>query len=221
VKIIRVPCTGRVDLGFIHRAFSNGEDGVFIGGCWPGECHYVTEGNIDALANVHIYRKLLQQIGVRPERLRLEWIAASEGTRYAELMNDFVKELKGLGRLGAGGIEGIDGVALKAKLAAVKRLIPYIKLVERERLRGPVRKEAALSAFYASDETNRLFHDLVADKLALSQIMLLLREGPLSTGQIAETLKLSPSEVSRHMNSSSRQGLVQYDVSRQRYALAF
>ena len=218
MKIIRVPCTGRVDLGFIHRAFSNGEDGVFVGGCWPGECHYVTEGNLDALGNMHLYRKLLQRIGVRPERLRLEWIAASEGTRYAELMNDFVKQLRELGPLGQG--EGIDGAALRAKLDAVGRLIPYVKLVERERLRGPVRKEAALSAFFASDETNRLFDDLIADKLAVSQIMLLLRQGPLSTGEIAQSLKLSPSEVSRHMNSSSRHGLVQYDVSRQRYALA-
>ena len=83
MKIIRVPCTGRVDLGFIHRAFSNGEDGVFVGGCWPGECHYVTEGNLDALGNMHLYRKLLQRIGLRPERLhsrdglRSEWAATS------------------------------------------------------------------------------------------------------------------------------------------------
>ena len=70
-------CTGRVDLAFIHRAFLNGADGVFIGGCWPGECHYITEGNYDALATVHLYRKLMEHIGVRPERLRLEWVAAS------------------------------------------------------------------------------------------------------------------------------------------------
>ncbi|MBK5102493.1 MAG: hydrogenase iron-sulfur subunit, partial [Desulfobacteraceae bacterium] len=52
-KIIRVMCTGRIDLSFVLRAFSNGADGVFIGGCWLGECHYVTEGNYDALFNMH------------------------------------------------------------------------------------------------------------------------------------------------------------------------
>jgi len=211
-------CTGRIDLAFIHRAFSNGADGVFIGGCWPGECHYVTEGNYDALGNVHLYRMLLRRIGVRPERLRIEWLAASEGTRYAEVMNDFVKELKALQALGEG--EGIDEAGLKSKLDAVGRLIPYLKLVERERLRAPSRSEKAYREFYASEETNRLFDALIADKLATGQILSLLRERPLSTGEISEILKLNPSEVSRHMSSSSRQGLVQYDVERQRYVLA-
>jgi len=114
------------------RAFSNGTDGVFIGGCWPGECHYITEGNYLALSNVHLVRKLLAHIGVNPERLRLECISASEGIRFAEVMNDFSKKLKALGPLGKG--EGIDENGLKFKLEAVRNLIPYIKLVERGRL---------------------------------------------------------------------------------------
>jgi coenzyme F420-reducing hydrogenase delta subunit len=211
-------CTGRVDLSFILRAFANGADGVFIGGCWPGECHYVTEGNYDALANMHLCKKLMEQIGLSPERLRLEWIAASEGTRFAEVMNDFVTTLKELGPLGDG--EGPDGSGLKAKLEAVNRLVPYIKLVERERLRAPVKTEEAYNAFYSSDEVNRLFNELIADKLVISRILLLLEQSPLSTGEIAEVLSLNPSEVSKHINSSSRQGLVKYDVDRKCYALA-
>ena len=211
-------CTGRVDLAFILRAFSNGTDGVFIGGCWPGECHYITEGNYDALSNVHICRKLLEHIGVNPERLRLEWISASEGSRFAEVMNDFSKKTKELGPLGKG--EGIDDNGLKFKLEAVNKLIPYIKLVERERLRVPVKSEEVYNKFFTSDEVNRLFNELIGDKLAISQIMLLLRERPLSTGEISELLGLNPSDVSRHMNSTSRQGLVRYDESRKRYALA-
>ncbi len=70
-------CTGRVDLSFVLRAFSNGADGVYVGGCWPGECHYVTEGNYDALFNMHLGRKLLEHIGLNPKRLRLEWTASS------------------------------------------------------------------------------------------------------------------------------------------------
>ena len=59
-------CTGRVDLAFMLRTFSNGKGGVFIGGCWPGECHYVTEGNYHALGLMHLARKLLQKTGVKP-----------------------------------------------------------------------------------------------------------------------------------------------------------
>ena len=218
IKIIRVMCTGRVDLAFILRAFLNGADGVLVGGCWPGECHYVTEGNYDALGNMHLCRKLLEHIGVIPERLRLEWISASEGVRFAEVMNDFVEKLKELGPLGKG--EGIDGNDLKLKLEAINKLIPYIKLVEREKLRVPVKSEEAYNKFYASNEANRLFKELIADKLAISQIMLLLGEKSLSTGEISEILGLNPSDVARYINSSSKQGLGRDDVNRMCYALA-
>ena len=191
---------------------------MFIGGCWPGECHYVTEGNYDALSNMHISRKLLKHIGVNPERLRLEWISASEGNRFAEVMNDFGKKMKELGVLGKA--EGIDKNRLKLKLEAINKLIPYIKLVERERLRLPSKSEEAYNKFYTSDEVSSLFNELISDKLAISQIVLLLKESPLSTREISEILGLNPSEVSRHMNSSSRQGLVRYDVNSKCYALA-
>ncbi len=209
-------CTGRVDLSFILRALSKGADGVFIGGCWPGECHYITEGNYDALANLHLCRKLLQRVGVDTGRLRLEWVAASEGSRFAEVMDNFVGTLEGLGPLGADGGDS----ALKGKLAAVERLVPYIKLVERERLRTPARDEEAVNAHYTSDEINRLFDELVGSKLVTSQILSLLGEGPRSTSQIAEHLELAPSEVSRHMKNTSRQGLVRFDVDQNRFVLA-
>jgi F420-non-reducing hydrogenase iron-sulfur subunit len=207
-----------VDLAFIHRAFSRGADGVFVGGCWPGDCHYVTQGNYDALGNQYLYRALLRHIGVRPERLRLEWIAASEGTRYAELMNEFVGELRALGPLGAS--EGLAPEQLAARLEAVGRLLPYLKLVERERLRAPVRTEEGVRRFYESEEVVRLLDELLAEKLALSQIVALLREQPLSTVEISARLAMSPSEVARHMSASSRQGLVRYDPERRCFALA-
>ena len=211
-------CTGRVDLAFVIRAFLNGADGVFIGGCWPGECHYVTEGNYDALGNIHLCKKIFSQIGVNPERLKLEWIAASEGSRFAESMNDFVSNIKRLGSLGES--EGIKENRLKSKFEAVNKIVPYIKLVERERLRAPFKSEEAYSEFYTSDEINRLFKELISDKLIISQIILLLEKKPLSTLEISNILSLNPSEVSRYMNSTSRQGLVKYDTKFNCYALA-
>ena len=208
-------CTGRVDLAFILRAFSNGADGVFIGGCWPGECHYITEGNYLALSTMHLSRKLLALIGVNPERIRLEWISASEGIRFAEVMNEFSIKIRELGPLGKD--EGTDKDELTSKLEAVKNLVPYIKLVERERLRVPVKSEEEYNKFFTSNEVDRLFKELIVDKLEMSQIMTLLREKPLSTGEISETLGLDPSEVARHLNSSARQGLIEFDESQMRF----
>ncbi len=191
---------------------------MFVGGCWPGECHYTTEGNYHALGMMLLARKLLKHIGVNPERLRLEWISASEGIRFAEVMNDVAKKVQALGPLGKS--EGISENALKLKLEAVKHLLPYIKLVERERMRVLFDTVEDYNRFYASEEGDRLFRELIADKLAMSEIMLLLRERPLSSGEISERLGLNPSEVSRHLNSSVRQGIVKFDKSEQRFSTA-
>jgi coenzyme F420-reducing hydrogenase delta subunit len=211
-------CTGRVDLAFILRAFKQGADGVFIGGCWPGECHYVTEGNYDVLKNVHIAKKMLEKIGINPDRLRLEWISASEGMRYAEVMNEFGKRLKELGALGKG--EGIDEHSLKLRMEAAYNLVPYVKLVERERIRQRFKTEEEYDAYFASEELESLFNTLVTDNLAVSQMTLLLKEKPLSTAEIASALNLTAADVNRHIKSSSRKGLVKYDEGLNAYALA-
>ena len=211
-------CTGRVDIAFVLRAFTNGADGVIVAGCWPGECHYVTEGNYDTLFNMLFTKKLLEQVGINPDRLRLEWIAASEGSRYAEVMNDFGKKLKDLGPLGKG--EGLDKRTMKLKLEAVTMLIPYAKLVERERLRVRFKTEQEYLDYFESDDFNRLFKELLIDKLAISQIMLLLGSRALSARDIGEGLGLAAPEVSKHLSMSSRLGLVRFDEELKCYALA-
>ena len=211
-------CSGRVDLEFILRAFSKGQDGVFIGGCRLGECNYVTHGNYDTFATVCLCKKIMEQIGLNPERLRLEFMSGADGGLLADVTNDFTKEVKALGPLGKS--EGIDEKGLRFKLEAARKLVPYIKLVERERLRVPVKSEETYNEFFTGDEFDRLFNELIGDQLAVSQIMSLLKESPLSTGEIAEVLGLNPSGISKHMKSSSKHGLVRYDVSRKRYALA-
>jgi F420-non-reducing hydrogenase iron-sulfur subunit len=211
-------CSGRVDLAFVLRAFSNGTDGVLIGGCHLNECHYITDGNYHALGMVLLCQKIMKHIGLNPGRLRLESVSAGEGIRFAEIMNDFGKTVKNLGPVGKG--EGMDESGLKRKLEAVTKLIPYIRLAETGRLGVPLRSEKEYHAFFESDEFGRLFHELIAEKLITSEIMLLLRENPLSTGEISKALGLTPSEVSKHMNGSSRQGLVRYDESRKCFALA-
>jgi len=211
-------CSGRVDPAFILRAFSKGTDAVFIGGCHINDCHYVPEGNYDSFAMVSMYKRLLKHIGINPERLRLEWVSAGEGIRFANIMNEFGNKVKELGPLGQS--EGLTLDEIKSRIEALEKLIPYIKLVERERLRAPVRKEEVYEKFYASDEFNKLFSELIIDKLAVSQITSLLEKNPLPTGEIARILGMTPSEVSRHINNSSKQGLVRFDVNSKCYALA-
>jgi F420-non-reducing hydrogenase iron-sulfur subunit len=211
-------CSGRVDLAHVFRAFSNAVDGVFLGACHLNECNYTTHGNYHALTMVSLAKKLLEHIGLNPERLKIEFMSGSEGNLFVEGVNGFVKKVKELGPLGRG--EGLDEKELKFKLEAVIGLIPYIRLVERERLRLPAMSEEEYRKFFDSDELNRLFEETVADKLAIAQIVSLLREGPLSTAEIAKTLGLTPSKVSKHLNASSKQRLVRYDESRKCFALA-
>jgi F420-non-reducing hydrogenase iron-sulfur subunit len=211
-------CSGRVDLAHVFRAFSKGADGVFIGSCHLNECNYITHGNFHALTMVSLAKKLLDHIGLNPERLKLEFMSGSESNVFVEGVNSFVKRLRELGPLGEG--EGLEKKDVKFKLDAVTRIIPYVRLVERERLRLPTMPEEGYHNYFASDELSRLFDETVADKLTVAEIVSLLREGPRSTAEIAKTLGLSPSEVSRHLTTSSRQRLVRYDAGEKRYALA-
>ena len=208
-------CSGRVDLAFVLRAFSNGTDGVFIGGCHLNECHYITDGNHHAFAMVQICKKMLQHIGVNPERLRIDQMSAGEGIRFAEIMNDFSRKLRELGPIGGG--EGIDPATLSFRLEAITKLIPYIRLVERERLRIRCRTAEDYEKYFASEEMNRLFQELIAEKLALAEIVALLRERPRSTGEVADILGLPPSEASRHLSLSAKQGLAKFDESQKRF----
>jgi F420-non-reducing hydrogenase iron-sulfur subunit len=211
-------CTGRVDLEFVLRAFSNGTDGVFIGGCRLGECNYSTHGNYHALNMVLLCRKIMEYIGMNPERLRIEFMSSADGILFAEDVNDFVKKVKELGPLGIG--EGIDRNGFKLKLEAAKNIVPYIRLVERERLRVHFNTQEEYDEYFASDEVNKLFNELIADKLAISQIMLLLRERFLSTAEISEILGLSSSEVSKYLKTAAREGLIRFDESQKRFAPA-
>ena len=100
VRVVRTMCSGRVDPQLVLWAFRNGADGVLIGGCHRGDCHY-QEGNHKALRRTLLLRKMLGQFGVEPERLRLEWISASEGERLRDVVNEFTEQIRRLGPLHA------------------------------------------------------------------------------------------------------------------------
>jgi F420-non-reducing hydrogenase iron-sulfur subunit len=98
VRVIRTMCSGRVDPTFILKAFKLGADGVFIGGCHIGDCHYA-EGNYKTLRRNEMMKMMLEQFGIDPRRLRLEWISAAEGDKWAHKTMEFERELREMGPL--------------------------------------------------------------------------------------------------------------------------
>ena len=98
VRVIRLMCSGRLDPQFVLAAFRHGADGVLIGGCHPGDCHY-QEGNYKTLRRVELLRAVTRDLGIDDERLRLEWISASEGDKVRQVCNEMTEELRRLGPL--------------------------------------------------------------------------------------------------------------------------
>ncbi len=163
MRMIRLMCSGRVDPAHIFRAFSMGQDAVFIGGCHLNDCHYVTHGNYDALSTVYICKKVLEHIGLNPERLRIEWVSAGEGIRFAHIMNEFGPRIRALGPLGRG--EGLGERELRRKLETVQKLVPHIKRVQWNKLKASERTEEAYHQFFTGEKFQELFNELIARKI--------------------------------------------------------
>ncbi len=96
VRLIRVPCSGRVNPSFVVRAFQRGADGVLVAGCHPGDCHYI-EGNLFTRRRYSLVKRLLEYLGMEPERFRVEWISAAEGARFAQLVEEMTEQVSKLG----------------------------------------------------------------------------------------------------------------------------
>ncbi|MFO8033711.1 MAG: hydrogenase iron-sulfur subunit [Candidatus Bipolaricaulota bacterium] len=116
---IRVPCSGRVEPSWVIEALRNGADGVLIGGCHPGDCHYVS-GNYKARRRVELLRSMLGELGLDPRRVKLEWVSASEGARFAQVVRAYVEEIRSLGpnEGGFGAPDGAEGAGERIAGAA-------------------------------------------------------------------------------------------------------
>jgi len=153
-------CTGRVDLGFIFRSFYNGMDGVYIAGCRLDECKYITQGNYHALNTVLLGKKIMEHIGLNPERLRVEFMSSAEGSRFAETVNDFIRKVSTIGPFGKS--EGLDEKGLKSKLNEIERLIPYIKIVTRDKLSSHLKDPEAWNKLFTREEIDKLFSEVIS-----------------------------------------------------------
>ncbi|EFK05482.1 4Fe-4S binding domain protein [delta proteobacterium NaphS2] len=162
MRLIRVMCSGRVDLAFVLRAFLNGADGVFIGGCHLGECNYVTHGNYHALNVVLLCKRILEYMGLNPDRLRIEFMSAGDGIPFAQIMSEFSGNINQLGPLGEGEGETMGKDAVKPKLEEVAKLIPYIKIVKREKLASHLENETEYETFFTAQEIQSLLEEVVS-----------------------------------------------------------
>jgi F420-non-reducing hydrogenase iron-sulfur subunit len=95
-RLIRVMCSGRINELLVFKAFHSGADGILVAGCHPGDCHYL-KGNLSARRRVVGMKPLLAAVGIEPERLRLEWISASEGLRFAQTLKEFTQIIREVG----------------------------------------------------------------------------------------------------------------------------
>ncbi len=192
MKVIRLMCSGRVDPLFIFRSFLNGMDGVFIGGCWPGECHYITEGNYLAISMIQVCKKLMALIGINPDRLRLEWVSASEGVRYADQIID-----KYMGNPGA-------LIHVLMEVQGENQWLPKeILTLIAEKLDVPLRRVMQIASFYKTFRlTPKGRHEIhVCNGTACH-----LRGSDLLLASVQETIGIRPGEMAADSKFSLETG---------------
>lgn len=199
-------CSGRVDPHLILESFELGADGVFIGACLPGECHYST-GNFHAQARVEIIRKILASAGLNPERLVLRMMSSAEGGKFVQYAGEFVAHIEKLGAMGVG--EKIDLSSAQLKLTAAKNAVAGKKLrwimgknlefQEQGNLYGEI---------FTEHELRRLFEEVVLDECTIQEIMLRTRDEAQTVKRLSESMHLPASRVMRHLADMRRLGLV-------------
>lgn len=151
-------CSGRVDLEMVLRAFLKGADGVFIGGCRLNECNYTTQGNYHALNMVLLCKKVLEYTGINPDRLRIEFMTSGDGILFAEIMNDFGRQIKAAGPLDNGQELPLD--ELRSRLEKIIGLVPYIKIKMNDKLGTRIASPEEYESLFSSGEITQLFNEV-------------------------------------------------------------
>jgi len=208
LRIIRVMCTGRIDPSFVLEALANGVDGVIVMGCHPGDCHYMT-GNYEAERKIKMLKKLIAPLGLAA-RLRLEWVSASEGARFAEIVRDFTNHIAVLG----------PSPLRKEKLDPNKQesIQAAKKAVEDFRLRALVARERKMieegnvyGEEVSQEEFDKTMDDALSAEYIRNRIYLLLEKEPMSIKHLSKRLGLNNEQVLDHVVILRRRGLIAVD----------
>ncbi|HDN50337.1 MAG TPA: hydrogenase iron-sulfur subunit [Thermoplasmatales archaeon] len=198
-RVIRVMCSTRVEPSFVLKSFLNGADGVLVGGCHLGDCHYVT-GNYYTIGKMNMARKLLKYAGIDEKRLRLEWVSASEGEKFASVVTDFTGELKELGPLGE---ETKNSLALRAAFNV--SLKPRIRILATKERMLTVEGNK-YGEIYTPYEFDRISDEIVWDEINEEKIRLLLQQNACTLLEIAEKTGLKKETVFLYLMDFIKRG---------------
>jgi F420-non-reducing hydrogenase iron-sulfur subunit len=193
IRVIRVMCSGRVDPKFVFEALKIGIDGVIIMGCHPGDCHYI-EGNYEAEKKFIMLKKFLNFINL-DNRVRLEWVSASEGMRFAEVVTDFTNSIK---KLGPSPVKDNEDLLIKLKAIEMAAESYRIRaLVGRERT--IIEMENVYGEKVPKDKFDTVFNFALYDEYMRQQILLSLKKNSKSVKDLAKELNIDPSEILKHI----------------------
>ena len=200
-------CSGRVDPYLMLEAFVDGADGVFIGACLPGECHY-SSGNYHAKAKVMVVRSILENAGINPDRLVIRMMSSAEGGKFVQYASEFIQFITDLGAIGQ--IEKLEADELMLKLTAARNAVAGKKLrwimgknlefQEQGNLYGEV---------FTEHELKRLFDEVILDECTIQEIKLLLKEQAVTAKQLSKQLDVPTPRIVRHLADMRKVGLVE------------
>ena len=207
IRIVRVMCSGRIDPIIPLEVLMGGADGVLVLGCHPGDCHYV-EGNLYEEKKIVLAKKLLALTGLEPERLKLEWVSASEGQRFAKLVTEFTEQVRKLGPSPVSGMnQDIFMNIQAARNAAAKFRLRVIVGREREL----TEKTNVYKEKISQDEYDSLLDEIVEAEYIRQKIHLITRKKPLSITDIASTVHMKPAEVLGEIVEMRRKNMIAVD----------
>jgi len=209
IRIIRLMCSGRVDPVFVLETLAEGADGVMVMGCHPGDCHYM-EGNLHAERKIKMLKKLIARTGLEPERLRLEWVSAAEGERFAELVKEFTNQIKALGPSPLAG-EKPDPVILENILAAKSTAEDFRLRVLVGREKELIEKGNVYGEKTAQEEFDKTIDEAIQTEYIRNKIYFVVRREPQSVKELSKRLDLDPQVVLRHIVVLRRRGMVTVD----------
>jgi coenzyme F420-reducing hydrogenase delta subunit len=209
IRIIRVMCSGRVDPVIVLEMFASGADGVIVTGCHPGDCHYVA-GNLYEERKIKMLKKLIALTGLELGRLRLEWVSAAEGQRFAQVVTEFTEQIKKLGPSPVSGEK--PNQQIFENLQAAKNAAAGFKLrilVGREL--ELTEKNNVYQEKLSQEEFDSMLDEIVEAEFIQHKIHLLTRTKPLPVKVLAEAVEMKPAAVLRQIVDMRRRNMIALD----------
>ena len=209
LKVVRVMCSGRIDPIIPLEVFRKGADGILVLGCHPADCHYV-EGNLYEERKIKMLKKLLALTGLEPERLRLDWVSASEGQRFAQIVTEFTEQIKKLGPSPVSGKTPNQGI-LENLQAARDAASDFRLRVLVGRERELTEKCNVYDEKISQEEFDSLLDEVVGAEFIRHKIHVLTQAQPLSIKALAEATELRPDAVLKQIVNMRRRNMITVD----------